>query len=72
MKLTVNKVSFNTVTLSKLSKLKMAKVPASVNILPKDVPGAVFLYASIEKHSVLQLRRWLLCRGLKTGGNKSN
>ncbi|KAI0214445.1 hypothetical protein LSAT2_000458 [Lamellibrachia satsuma] len=36
-----------------------------------DVPGATFVYAKLEKHSVDQLRRWLACRGLKRSGNKS-
>ena len=36
---------------------------AVVKFKEKDVPGATFIYSAIEKHSVLQLRRWLECRG---------
>ena len=37
----------------------------------EDVPGASFTYAQLERHSVEQLRRWLVCRGMKRSGNKS-
>ena len=46
-----------------------------VNTLPflneEDVPGASFIYAKLEKHSVDQLIRWLACRGIKRSGNKT-
>ena len=37
----------------------------------EDVPGASLTYAQLERHSVEQLRRWLVCRGMKRSGNKS-
>ena len=37
----------------------------------EDVPGASFIHAKIEKHSVDQLRRWLACHGINTLGNKT-
>ncbi|KAI0216750.1 hypothetical protein LSAT2_031286, partial [Lamellibrachia satsuma] len=42
-----------------------------VELTVNDVPGAAFMYSDIEKHSVLQLRRWLECRGMKRSGTKS-
>ena len=36
-----------------------------------DVPGAKLVYESIEKHSNIQLQRWLECRGLTKTGNRS-
>ena len=46
---------------------------AVVKLKEKDVPRATFMYSAIEKHSacVLQLRRWLECRGIKRSGTKS-
>ena len=45
------------------------------NVLPllneEDVPGASFIYAKLDKHSVDQLRRWLACPGIKRSGNKT-
>ena len=45
------------------------------NALPllseEDVPGASFIHAKIEKHSVDQLRRGLACHGINTLGNKT-
>ena len=45
------------------------------NALPllseEDVPGASFIYAKLDKHSVDQLRRWLAWRGIKRSGNKT-
>ena len=41
-----------------------------VELTVNDVPGAAFMYSDIEKHSVLQLRRWLECRGLKRSGSR--
>lgn len=36
-----------------------------------DVPGAMFVYECIDKHSNTQLRRWLECRGLQKSGIRS-
>ena len=36
-----------------------------------DVPGTKLVYESIEKHSNIQLQRWLECRGLAKTGNRS-
>ena len=35
-----------------------------------DVPGAALSFADVSSHSILQLKRWLQCRGLKQSGNK--
>ena len=35
-----------------------------------DVPGAKLKHDNIEEHTNFELKRWLECRGLKTGGNK--
>ncbi|CAG9812708.1 unnamed protein product [Phaedon cochleariae] len=38
---------------------------------PEDVPGAILRHPeSLENHSVLELQRWLECRGLKKVGSK--
>ena len=42
-----------------------------VELTVNDVPGAAFMYSDIEKHSALQLRRWLECRGMKRSGTTS-
>ena len=42
-----------------------------VELTVNDVPGAAFMYSDIEKHSVLQSRRWLECRGMKSSRTKS-
>ena len=50
---------------------------ASTNVFQKvylnenDVPGAKLKYETIEDHTNFELKRWLECRGLKTGGTKS-
>ena len=36
----------------------------------EDIPGAKIPRESVEQCSVVQLKRWLLCRGAKTTGNK--
>ena len=36
-----------------------------------DVPGAKLVYESTEKHSNIQLQRWLECQGLSKTGNRS-
>lgn len=35
-----------------------------------DVPGAKLKHDNVEEHTNFELKRWLECRGLKTGGNK--
>ncbi len=35
-----------------------------------DVPVAKFKHASIEKHSVAELKRWLECRRLEKTGRE--
>ncbi|CAC5410449.1 unnamed protein product [Mytilus coruscus] len=42
-----------------------------VTLKEKDVPGAQLIYPEVENHSNVQLKRWLLCKGLTTAGNKS-
>ena len=41
-----------------------------ISLTENDVPGVKLAYSLIEKHSNVQLRRWLYCRDLKTSGNK--
>lgn len=36
----------------------------------EDIPGAKLPRETAEKCSVVQLKRWLLCRGAKTTGTK--
>ena len=43
----------------------------SIVLRESDVPGAKLVYESIEKHSNIQLQRWLECRGLAKTGNRS-
>ena len=43
----------------------------SIVLREPDVPGAKLVYESIEKHSNIQLQRWLECRGLAKTGNRS-
>ena len=40
-------------------------------LVEDDVPGASLPEKSVETCSVVQLKRWLLCRGAKTTGKKS-
>ena len=43
----------------------------NLNILTEDdIPGVKLPRDSVEKCSVVQLKRWLLCRGAKTTGIK--
>ena len=37
----------------------------------EDVPGAILTREKTEKWTVKQLQRWLLCRGAKTTGKKT-
>ncbi|XP_071085447.1 uncharacterized protein [Haliotis cracherodii] len=43
----------------------------NVSLLPEDVPGAQFIYPDVDRHSVVQLKRWLECRGLSMTGTKT-
>ena len=42
-----------------------------ITLNENDVPGAALLFKDIDLHSVIQLKRWLQCRGLKQMGNKT-
>ncbi|XP_060588673.1 uncharacterized protein LOC132744083 [Ruditapes philippinarum] len=42
----------------------------AVKLTENDVPGAKFRSCDISEHSVVELQRWLQCRGLKLSGNK--
>ena len=41
-----------------------ASVAEEVTLTPADIPGAM-LAEPLEKHPVVALRWWLLCRGVK-------
>ena len=40
-------------------------------LVEEDIPGAALPRESVEKCSMVQLKRWLTCRGAKTSGKKS-
>ena len=40
------------------------ELPTVVTLTPSDIPGAV-LCDPFEQHTVVALRWWLLCRGIK-------
>ena len=40
-------------------------------LVEEDVSGAALPRESVEECSVVQLKRWLTCRGAKTSGKKS-
>ncbi|KAK3736573.1 hypothetical protein QZH41_012851, partial [Actinostola sp. cb2023] len=42
-----------------------------VILTENDIPGAKIPRESVEQCSVVQLKRWLLCRGAKTSGKKA-
>ena len=42
----------------------------SVKLTENDVPGAKFYKSEISEHSVIELTRWLQCRGLSSAGKK--
>ncbi|KAK3728953.1 hypothetical protein QZH41_016826 [Actinostola sp. cb2023] len=46
-------------------------VSDKIDITEDDIPGAKISRESIEQCSVVQLKRWLLCRGAKTSGKKA-
>ncbi|XP_077869546.1 uncharacterized protein LOC144361240 [Saccoglossus kowalevskii] len=43
----------------------------AVNLCEDDVPGAKINVDNVSAYSNYQLKRWLECRGLTTGGNKA-
>ncbi|CAC5378406.1 unnamed protein product [Mytilus coruscus] len=43
-----------------------------VTLTSDDVPGAKINFDDLDNYGNVQLKRWLECRGLKTGGNKSD
>ena len=47
-----------------------AKGALKVILSEEDIPGAKIPRETVEQCSVVQLKRWLLCRGAKTTGNK--
>ena len=47
-----------------------AKGGLKVILSEEDIPGAKIPHETVEQCSVVQLKRWLLCRGAKTTGNK--
>ena len=44
----------------------------NVKLRKEDVPGAISHREKPEECTVKQLQRWLLCRGAKTTGKKTN
>ena len=47
-----------------------AKGALKVILSEEDIPGARIPRETVQQCSVPQLKRWLLCRGAKTTGNK--
>lgn len=43
-----------------------------VHLKENDIPGAKFVHKNVEEHTVVQLKRWLDCRSLKTNGKKED
>ena len=41
-----------------------------INLSSDDVPGAYINIDDFESSSIVQLKRWVECRGLKATGNK--
>jgi len=44
---------------------------ARIILIKDDVPGAKLRHTSVNENSLVQLKRWLQYRGLKTCGNKA-
>lgn len=42
----------------------------AIKLNEEDVPGAKFRCSDVSEHSVMELKRWLECRGLTTSGKK--
>ena len=58
----------------KIAKRKVElkqKKQENVNLKGKDVPGAILPREKPEECTVKQPQRWLLCRGAKTTGKKT-
>ncbi|XP_053381993.1 uncharacterized protein LOC128549387 [Mercenaria mercenaria] len=62
---------FRTNIISELSTMAASEPFQYIELNENEVPGAKFVYESIEKHSNTQLSRWLECRGLRKTGNRS-
>ena len=41
-----------------------------VKLTENDVPGAKIPHNDFDNHTNMELKRWLTCRVLKTGGNR--
>lgn len=41
-------------------------------LLPSDVPGAILKHSVLHNNNLVDLKRWLLCRGLLCTGNKED
>ena len=52
------------------SKLSETKEEGFI-LTEDDIPWAVLPNRNVEACSVVQLKRWLICRGAKTSGKKS-
>lgn len=42
----------------------------SIKLEETDVPGAKFRCSDVSEHSVVELKRWLECRGMLQAGTK--
>ena len=42
----------------------------AITLDENEIPGAKFRCSDVSAHSVMELKRWLECRGLKTTGTK--
>ena len=51
--------------------IETKKKHENVNLKGKDVPGAILPREKPEECTVKQPQRWLLCRGAKTTGKKT-
>ena len=56
------------------NELQMAvnTVQPLITLCESDVPGAKFVHETICNHSVIELKRWLECRGLPVSGKKQD
>ena len=53
-----------------LLQMAVYTVQPLISLCESDVPGAKFVHESICSHSVVELKRWLECRGLAVSGKK--
>lgn len=44
---------------------------ADIELLDKDVPGAILPHPTIEENNVKALKRWLACHGQNPQGTKN-